>query len=154
MLSTSGGVLIVGCCIRIGCILIGCILIDVVYLLVVYLLRLYTYWCGVLIEVVYLLVVYLLMSYTYWGGALIVGWCTCWICCCGYILWLMIRIMYFWHVVLVLKWISIVDFILWSWYSICTWFMYDDWLCGVGIGLSVLILWIILPSWVACVTLR
>ena len=36
--------------------------------------------------------------------------------------------------ILDLTWVSFVDFVLRSWYSICTWFMYDDWLCGVGIG--------------------
>ena len=62
--------------------------------------------------------------------------------------------MYFWHVVLDLRLISFVDFILWSWYSIYTWFMYDVWLCGVGTRLSVLSFWIILSSWIECVTLQ
>ena len=123
---------------------------------------LYTYWlytdlcciliCCILIDVLIDIVSWLL------DEMYSLMWFTCWTCFCGYILSLMM-IGDSDYVLLtcgssVLKWISVVDFILWSWYSICTWFMYDDWLCGVGIGLSVLILWIILPSWVACVTLR
>ena len=71
-------------------------------------------------------------------------WCTyCWMC----LLWLFTFIDVDWwfrdDVLLTcgsqLEGISFIDFILWSWYSIYTWFMYDCWLCGVGIGLNVLL---------------
>ena len=92
---------------------------------------LYTYWFGVLLDVVYLLVVYLLMWCTEWCGVLIVGYVYC-----GYLLPLILisgsLMMYFWHVVLDLRWISFVDclmilvfdlylvhvwwLVMWSWY--------------------------------------
>ena len=105
------------------------------------------YW---LLDVEYVLVVYLLMLYTYWCGVLIVR-CIY----CGYLLPLMMIgdswMMYFWHVVLDLRWISFIDclmILVFDLYLVHVWWLVMWCWYWTECAYS----WIISSSWVACDT--